>query len=244
MAPYQLTIAYDGTDFYGFQRQSNCRTVQQEIEIALKKIGWLGDTILSAGRTDIGVHAEGQEISFELDWAHHPIDLVKAVNSHLPADISVRDAKKVDSGFHPRYDAVERKYRYQIVFLEQRDAIHERFHWRVWPKPKNSLLEEGAGIILGTHDFSRFGKPPRDDISTTRTIYQAKWSFFENYAFFTITSKAFLYHMVRRIVFLLVRLGQERFCAIDLEKSFDEKVKLPTGIAPAHGLFLEKVNYR
>ena len=244
MAPYQLTIAYDGTDFYGFQRQKNCRTVQQELEVALKRVGWLGSTIFSAGRTDTGVHAEGQVVSFDLDWSHRPADLVKAINSHLPADISVKTARLVGEEFHPRYDAVERKYRYQIVLLEEKDAILERFYWRVWPKPDLSLLEEGARIILGTHDFAKFGKPPRDDASTIRTIYQANWTFKSNYAYFSIISKAFLYHMVRRLVFLLVRLGQNRFNAIDLEKSFEETVKLPTGIAPANGLFLEKVNYR
>jgi tRNA pseudouridine38-40 synthase len=244
MAPYQLTIAYDGTDFFGYQRQDGCRTVQRELESALKQIGWKDSTIISAGRTDAGVHAEGQVVSIDLEWVHRNKDLVKAINSLLPTDISVKSAKRVEANFHPRYDAVERRYRYQIVFSEGRDAILERFYWRVWPKPERIMLEKGAQIILGTHDFRKMGKPPSDEISTIRTIYQAKWIFRKQYAFFSISSKAFLYHMVRRIVFLLVRLGQNKFDAIDLEKSFEENVKLPTGIAPAQGLFLEKVNYR
>jgi tRNA pseudouridine38-40 synthase len=244
MAPYQLTIAYDGTDFCGFQRQKNRRSVQQEIENSLRNMGWSGRSILSAGRTDAGVHADGQVIAFDLDWSHRPVDLVKALNGHLPSDISVKSAKLVSPDFNPRFDARERKYRYQVVFLPVRDPIHERYFWRVWPEPDHDLLLSSTEIICGQHDFKEFGRPPKPDVSTVRTIYTAKWNFIdEEEAFFTITSKAFLYHMVRRIVFLLVRVGQGRIDAIELEKSFEKNGKLPTGIAPARGLFLEEVNY-
>ncbi len=244
MAPYQLTIAYDGTEFYGFQRQKNRRTVQQEIEKSLHKIGWQGSSILSAGRTDTGVHADGQVIVFEIDWAHKPVDLVNALNSYLPTDISVKCVQVAPENFHPRFNARERKYRYQIVFLSQRDPVLERFFWRVWPEPDHDLLKSAAQILCGTHEFSEFGRPPKPEVTTIRTVFSAGWNFFElDKAFFTITSKAFLYHMVRRIVFLLVRVGQGKLNAIELENSLKNKEKLPAGIAPAHGLFLEEVNY-
>lgn len=244
MAPYQLTIAYDGTEFFGFQRQKNRRTVQVELELALREIGWQERTILCAGRTDAGVHAEGQVITFNLDWAHDPDELVKALNSRLPLDVSVRTAQITSLNFHPRYDAKVRQYRYQTVFLPERDPILERYYWRVWPEPDHGLLENAAGIILGEHDFHEFGKPPKEDVTTIRSVYSAEWQFLDDgKAYFTISSKAFLYHMVRRIVFLLVRVGQKKVKAIELEKSFEKHGKLPAGIAPSQGLFLEKVNY-
>ncbi|MBM3137128.1 MAG: tRNA pseudouridine(38-40) synthase TruA [Chloroflexi bacterium] len=244
MAPYQLTIAYDGTEFFGFQRQKNRRTVQDELERALREIGWQERSILSAGRTDTGVHAEGQVIAFKLDWVHCPDELVKALNSRLPLDVSVRTARITSGNFHPRYDATTRRYRYQIVFLPERNPILERYHWRVWPEPDHEMLMAASEIILGEHDFAEFGKPPKEEVSTIRSIFCADWEFFEDGgAHFLISSRAFLYHMVRRIVFLLVRVGQGKVEAIELEKSFKKTGKLPPGIAPAHGLFLEEVNY-
>ena len=244
MAPYQLTIAYDGTEFFGFQRQKYHRTVQDEIERALREIGWQERTILCAGRTDAGVHAEGQVIALKLDWSHSPEDLVKALNSRLPLDVSVRSARIASKNFHPRYDAQVRQYRYQAAFISERDPILERYHWRVWPEPDHGLLETAAEIILGEHDFCEFGKPPKKEVTTIRSVYTAEWQFLKDgKAYFTISSKAFLYHMVRRIVFLLVRVGQKKVEAIELEKSFEKLGKLPAGIAPSQGLFLEKVNY-
>ena len=105
MERYQLILAYDGTDFFGFQRQGNTRTVQQVVEKALSELGWQEETILFAGRTDSGVHASGQVVSFSLVWQHDDVDLVNALNAKLPADAAVRDITQVKAGFHPRYDA-------------------------------------------------------------------------------------------------------------------------------------------
>lgn len=244
MAPYKLTIAYDGTNYSGFQRQKNNRTIQGEIEKALRRIGWRGNSILSAGRTDSGVHADGQVIAFTLNWAHCPLDLARALNDHLPADISVKSAEVAAESFHPRFAAKARKYRYQCVFLPHREPILERFSWRVWPLPDQQLLQASAEVLQGEHDFYEFGKPPKADGSTNRTIFSADWEFENNHqASFAISSEAYLYHMVRRIVFLLIRIGQRRLDAKELERSFERQGKLPAGIAPAHGLFLEEVNY-
>ncbi len=244
MALYKLTIAYDGTDFSGFQRQINKRTIQGELEQALRKIGWRGKSILYSGRTDSGVHAEGQVIACALDWGHRPIDLVKALNTLLPKDISVIGAQIVPDGFHPRYDAVERRYRYQIAVMPERNPLIERYFWRVWPEPDKELLESGAKVIVGRHDFSGFGRTNKGGATTMRTITEANWRFEGlDEAYFTIASKAFLYHMVRRIVFLLVRIGQNKLDAIEFERSFQKQGKLPAGIAPAQGLFLEQIYY-
>ena len=153
MALYQITISYDGTDFQGFQRQLNCRTVQGEIEHALRKLGWSGRTIKSSGRTDTGVHAEGQIAAFELDWNHSDKELEKAVNFLLPSDISINRAVRAKVGFHPRYDAKLRKYRYQIYIGSTAEPLAERYHWRVWPEPSFELMNRAANVICGEHNF-------------------------------------------------------------------------------------------
>jgi tRNA pseudouridine38-40 synthase len=111
MARYKVILAYDGTHFLGFQRQGPKRTVQAELEKALRGLGWTGRAILSSGRTDSGVHAAGQVAAFDLEWAHSDEALVSAINVHLPQDAAVLTARKERDDFHPRFDALERCYR-------------------------------------------------------------------------------------------------------------------------------------
>jgi tRNA pseudouridine38-40 synthase len=105
MARYQLILAYEGTDFAGFQRQRNARTVQEVVETALRELGWQEESILFAGRTDAGVHATGQVISFSLDWQHHDDELLNALNARLPQDTVGQSIGQAKAEFHPRYDA-------------------------------------------------------------------------------------------------------------------------------------------
>jgi len=114
-AHYKVILAYNGSDFAGFQRQQSARTVQGEFETGLRKLGWDGQSILGAGRTDTGVHAKGQVVSFSLDWAHSLEDLQNALNYYLPAGIAVQSLAKVTPTFHPRYDAKARHYRILLL---------------------------------------------------------------------------------------------------------------------------------
>src|SRR5512137_332993 len=133
MARYQIIVAYDGTGFFGSQRQGRTRTVQSEIEKALREIGWNGRSILLAGRTDSGVHASGQVAAFDLDWAHSSRQLQKALNANLPADMAVRSVNLVHDPFHPRLHPVSRRYQSRLFRQQIRDPLRERFSWRVWP---------------------------------------------------------------------------------------------------------------
>jgi len=245
MALYQITISYDGTDFHGFQRQPNNRTVQGEIEHALMKLGWSGRTIISSGRTDTGVHAEGQIAAFELDWNHSDEELAKALNFLFPVDISINRAARAKAGFHPRYDAQFRKYRYQIYIGSTAESLAERYHWRVWPEPSFELMNKAAKMICGDHDFSLYGKPPKKGGRTLRSIEFAEWEREKtrNKAFFQIKANSFLYHMVRRITFILVRVGQGKVTMDTIIGSVNGVDNLPPGIAPAKGLFLEEIFY-
>lgn len=245
MARYQIILAYDGTDFLGFQRQGKGgRTVQLEVENALRRLNWQGQSILSAGRTDCGVHAAGQVIAFDLDWKHSPQELGLALNANLPTDVAVQNVSPVQADFHPRYDALGRMYRYQIYCGHFRDPLRERFCWQIMPEPDLQRMNEAARALIGIHDFAAFGTPPRTGGSTIRCVYQANWSQTEEdcYQFF-IAANAFLYHMVRRCVFLLVKIGQQRMNLSDLITAVNEQKKPSPGIAPAHGLSLQNVWY-
>ncbi len=247
MARYQVILSYDGTDFYGFQRQTKAtrnRTVQGVVELALRKLGWQGRSILSAGRTDTGVHACGQVVAFDLDWAHTTDKLQAALNAALPPDVAVRQVSPALPDFHPRYDALARRYQYRIFYQPVRDPLRERYAWRVWPEAKLDRMQQAADTLLGSHDFSPFGASPRAGGTTVREIVRAKWLMESNYVVFEIVANAFLFHMVRRLVSILVSVGQG-IVETDvihrcLEKGMPLKVK---GLAPPQGLTLMEVSY-
>jgi tRNA pseudouridine38-40 synthase len=244
MEHYQLTLAYDGTDFEGFQRQGSKRTVQFEFEQTLRKLEWDGKAILSAGRTDAGVHANGQVIAFDLDWHHSLKDLEEALNSRLPRDMAVREIKLAKEGFHPRFDAKARTYRYHIYFSEGRDPVRERYAWRLDWKLNRQILSEASQMINGTHNFLSFGRAMSPGASTERVVFYAGWrTSLGKELTFQITANAFLYHMVRRLVFLQVKLASGKMDLEDFQNGIKQQTLLPPGISPANGLFLHKIYY-
>lgn len=243
MALYQLKIMYDGTDFLGFQKQGKGRTVQAEIESALHEIGWQGRSIQSAGRTDAGVHASGQMVSFKFETHLKKEMLQKALNAYLPADVAIEDIQIAPKGFHPRFSAKRRKYVYRLYCQEQRNPLLDRFSWHVWPALDFNLLKEAANLLLGEHDFRAFGRPPREETGTIRSILRAVWKRNEAGLRFEVTGIAFLYHMVRRMVFLQVQVAQGRIAMNDLQSALNGDLAIKPGIAPAHGLELSEIVY-
>jgi tRNA pseudouridine38-40 synthase len=255
MARYQVIIAYDGTRYMGYQRQHACtssqpepvksavRTVQGDVEAALRQVGWSGRSILSAGRTDTGVHAAGQVIAFDLEWKHTSQALCQALNANLPADIAAQRVTQVSPDFHPRFDAVSRRYRYTIFCQAERDPLRERYAWRVWPAVQQAVLQEPAQLFLGEHNFSAFGTPPKPEGSTVRCVMQAGWTACGQGLCFEICANAFLYHMVRRLVFIQVLVGQGKLALEDVRRSLATGQMPVPGIAPAHGLALVEVEY-
>jgi tRNA pseudouridine38-40 synthase len=250
MARYQLTLAYNGTGFFGSQRQANSRTVQGELEKALQKLGWTGRSVLLSGRTDTGVHATGQVASVDLDWSHSEGDLLKALNATLPADMAVHQIQVAQEKFHPRFDATSRCYRYRLFCLPIRDPLREPFAWRVWPMINSELLANTASLFPGTHDFSAFGSPTTPTGTTVRTVMKARWMQAEKDEwYFEVQADAFLYRMVRRLVFVQVAVAQGKSSAAAVARSLAEPVsagkrsEIPAGLAPAHGLTLIEVTY-
>jgi tRNA pseudouridine38-40 synthase len=244
MALYKIRVSYDGTEYFGFQRQLNKRTIQGELENALGKLGWAGKSIIASGRTDAGVHAIAQVVTFELNWSHNEETLQKALNSQLPVDISVRCAELAEYNFHPRYNAKYRKYRYQIYISSTPDPLLERYNWRVWPKVDLDLMNQAAEVLIGNKDFSALGKPYKKEGRTRRIIELANWErISDKRLFFTIRANSFLYHMVRRITFVLVNAGQHKVKIESIKESLNGNDNLQSGIAPAKGLFLEEIIY-
>ena len=252
MARYQLTLAYDGTNFFGSQRQAKPRTVQGELEKSLCKLGWTGRSVLMSGRTDTGVHATGQVASCDLDWSHTEDELVRALNALLPADMAVHEATMVHDRFHPRFDATSRRYRYRLFCQSLRHPIRERFAWRLWHEINREVLANTAELFLGTHDFSAFGSPTTPKGTTVRTVMKAEWiqaRGVQDEWHFEIQADAFLYRMVRRLVFVQVAVAQGKFSADVVARSLAEpaaggkRSEIPAGLAPAHGLTLVEVTY-
>ena len=242
---FQIRISYDGTEFHGSQYQPELRTVQGELEKKLPKINWNGKTVLFAGRTDAGVHAAGQVIAIDIDWKHTEKELQKAINAVLPQDISAVEVKRTKVDFHPRYQALSREYHYQIINSPTRDPLQERYIWRVWPKLDVELIEEASRHLIGSHDFAAFGKPHQPGGSTIREITRAVWRKEGSKLVFELEGNAFLYHMVRRIVAVLVKIGQ----GIEPENSIEKYLDNPggpeaQGLAPAQGLSLVEVKYQ
>lgn len=244
MERYKVTLAYDGTHFFGYQRQGSSRTVQLEVEAALRRLNWQGRAILSSGRTDSGVHASGQVIAFDLEWGHGVEALVRALNANLPEDVAVKTAEVAPADFHPRYDATSRCYHYHVLFAPERDPLQDRYVWRVWPPCEVEGLQAAARLLHGTHDFAAFGTPPRIGGSTIRTVFKAGWQVKEDgEMLFEVIANAFLYHMVRRMVFLQVLVGQQRISLDALQGAVETAASLTPGLAPPQGLFLKEVLY-
>ena len=244
MERYQAILAYDGTSFWGFQAQPGFRTVEGELRSALSSLGWRGRSLLSGGRTDAGVHAEGQVAVFDLEWTHPPEELQRALNAFLPGDISCQTLRVAAPDFHPRYHALRRCYRYRVLPAPERDPLRERYALRVWPAPDVERMTEVARALPGKRDFRAFGSAPRKGSHTVRTVFQANWERLGDCLDFWIEADAFLFRMVRTIVGTLLEVGNGRRSPEEFQKLLESP---PLGRsappAKAQGLCLMRIDY-
>lgn len=244
MERYQVILAYDGTQFQGFQRQKKARTVQGVVEESLRLLGWRGQSILAAGRTDAGVHATGQVIAFDLHWVHSEAELLRALNAHLPPDVAARRLGIASENFHPRYAARARRYQYRLFCDGIRAPLEERYAWRVWPEVSIAQMQQATTHLHGAHDFAAFGAPHHPEGSTVREISRAMWCEDGRHLVFEIVGNAFLYHMVRRLVSFLVNIGQGQESPDQMLEYLENGQQTGVmGLAPAHGLCLCEVIY-
>lgn len=245
MPNIKAIVEYDGTDFFGFQRQPSKTTVQGEIERALAKVFQVDKfRIVAAGRTDAGVHATGQVISFECpDW--FPADRIRpAANGHLPTSIRLRRTEVAADEFHARYSAKSRTYVYVVLNRESPTAILTRYVWHVMRPLGLDAMRTAAEPLVGEHDFASFGMPDRAGGRTTRRI-QSLWIRPRKDAiFFGVTADGFLRGMVRAIVGALVETGIGKRCpesVAEILAACDRRASRMS--APPRGLYLTRVEY-
>lgn len=245
MAHYQATIEYDGTDFYGFQRQARARSVQGVMEAVLARFnGGEPVTVRGAGRTDTGVHATGQVIDFRLTWRKDEAELLRALNAMLPPDVAVRNLALAPEGFHARYDALSRAYCYTLLTSSIRQPLLHRTSFHVRHSLDTPAMDRAVRRLLGERDFATFGRATTDSGSTTRVLLAARvWQEGE-LVHVGVEANGFLFRMVRGIVAALLEVGQGRRSPEWMDELLAARDRAAVGgvIAP-RGLCLVGVRY-
>ena len=240
----KLILAYDGGKYHGFQRQNNAISVQNVLEKKLAIVFGGEIKLAASGRTDAGVHAYGQVVSF-LTEGTIPIDrVVRAINSHLPSDIVVRSAEEVALDFSARHSAKDKIYIYKIQQGEVLDPFKRQYAWYIRKELNVDKMNEAMQCIVGTHDFSAFRAVGSAPMHPVRTIFEAKCKLEGDTIEFVFWGNGFLYHMARNLVGTLVNVGKGKTTLEDFKGILEGKDRQKAGMtAPAQGLYLKEVNY-
>lgn len=243
MRKFALVVEYDGTDFAGFQLQRTARTVQGALEQALLSVTREAVRVAGAGRTDAGVHAWGQVVSFATGSRWEASELLRALNAVLPEDVAVLRCIEVPDSFHARFSAARREYVYRILNRPFRSALERRRAWHVaWPLDE-AVMHQGCLALEGRHDFASFSGAGRRE-RTIRTVWAASCQRAGDEIRMKITADAFLPHMVRNIVGTLIWLGTGKLDLarfVEILRAGDRSLAGPT--APPWGLYLAGVDY-
>lgn len=254
MASFKITLAYDGTDFCGWQAQAAGRTVQQTVEQAWEQVTGERLRLVASGRTDAGVHATGQIASLESASQLPPETLCRALNANLPADVRILDVSPAWPGFHAIRDTRSKRYRYLIQPGSQANPFHRRYAWLVSHPLDTERMRAAAVKLSGTHDFASFQGSGSVRRTTERTISDftvdvipSPWEIGSSGRLICIEVEAdgFLYNMVRILVNTLHDVGsgkRELAWVDDVLRARDRRVASAT--APAHGLCLREVKLR
>ncbi len=249
MARYKITLEYVGTNFSGWQRQKNNYSVQEAIESAAKKLLQEDVELVVAGRTDAGVHAEGQVAHFDIKKKFCSRKMTLGLNFHLKnekfgSNISVKKAIKVNDNFNARFSAKKKLYQYLIYNSIYRSPILDSNTWWV-SKPLNyKKMVEASNHLIGMHDFSSFRSKGCQAISPLKTIEKIKISKEYNIIKLNFLAKSFLYNQVRIIVGTLKEIGEGLISVKEIKEILKKKNRKFAGItAPAKGLTLKKISY-
>ncbi len=240
----KITVSYDGTSYCGWQTQPNGVTVQETIENAIFKAVGQKIKITGSGRTDAGVHANGQVATFSLDSSIPPEKIFKALNAYLPNDIRILDSQAVEEDFNALKNAKRKTYSYSFYVSETELPLKERFAVNLDRFPDIALMRECADLFVGEHDFKCFNASGGGAKTTVRTVYSVDIKVAQNDIVVLVTGNGFLYNMVRTMVGTILAVGNK-------EKELSTvKTMLETGdrtlcgrTLPAKGLCLEKVIY-
>ena len=240
-----LIIEYDGTAYHGFQLQAKLPTIQGEIERALAKLTGERRRVLAASRTDAGVHARGQVVSFRTGSHLPEATFISGLNHYLPGDIAVRAAYRVDDSVNVRRDAVSREYNYYILNSPTRSPVRRRFSYLVPGELDIKAMNEACRVLVGEHDFASFASQMEvGRKGTVKNVCRARVEREEELVVFSVVANSFLPHQVRNTVGVLLKVGSGKMNTgevIDIIEA--RKVGLAGPTVPACGLFLERVNY-
>jgi tRNA pseudouridine38-40 synthase len=248
MPTFRLTLAYDGTDFAGWQRQPKVRTIQEELEAALGRVTTWRPICFASGRTDAGVHALGQVVSFDSATRLPPAELTKALNAELPEDMHVFDVQRAPDGFHAQKYAVRKRYRYLIEDGRPRDLFARNYLWHIRQRLDIEAMQTAGNALLGKHDFISYEGGGSSRITTERTIFdlfvERRQSELTHRIAIEVEAYGFLYNMVRIIVGTLVQVGKGKESIDWPAKLLELRDRAKSGMtAPAQGLYLVGVQY-
>jgi len=245
MPRFRAIVEYDGTDFLGFQRQAQGRTVQGELEAALGRIGWAGTAVLGAGRTDAGVHAAGQVAHVDIARPTVPDTVRDAVNQHLkPLPIAILAAEAVDESFDARMSAIQRAYRYRIVNRRAPLALEAGRAWQVMRPLDAAAMHAAAQHLVGHHDFSSFRAAECQAKSPVKTLDRLTVARAGEEIRVEASARSFLHHQVRSMVGSLALVGEGKWSADDIARALAARDRTACGpVAPPDGLYLVKVDY-
>ncbi len=239
-----LVVEYDGRRYYGFQWQPGLPTIQSELEHAIRKLTRERRRVRGSSRTDTGVHAKGQMVSFRTGTGYPTETYVRALNYYLPEDIAVRAAACVDDDFDVRHDALSREYEYRILNRATRSPLDAGTAVLITGPLDIDRMNEACELMKGTHDFSSFAASMGQKGSMVRTVHKAVMSRDGDMVLFHIIASSFLPHQVRNTIGLMIRLGQGKVTVDEFREIMEQKILGLAGpAAPAYGLCLIRVNY-
>ena len=242
MATYRIDLAYLGTGFHGYAAQPNVRTVQGELEAAIARVLGPVETFV-AGRTDKGVHASGQVVSFSTDGAVEPSRLQRSLNKQLGPEVAVSELRQVDDGFHARFSATGRRYVYKILNRTAPDPFLAHVSWHYTTPLDLAAMNDGCAALVGKHDFASLCRAAAGK-STVRDLRRVHWSEDGDMRLLEVAASSFCHQMVRSIVALSVEVGRgklESAAVGDVLAAQDRNAGF--GAAPPHGLTLVEVTY-
>ncbi len=245
MKNVKLTLAFDGGNYNGSQKQDNTNlTIEENLEKALKVVLNEKPELVFSSRTDKGVHAYGMVVNFKTRSKKALGDIQKEVNKELPNDIVIRQIEKVDDDFHARYKSKAKVYQYKIYNDDKIDPFKRKYYYFKREKLDIDKMREAAELIVGTHDFIGFSSVKKSKKSTVKTINKIDIVKEDKDIFIFVEGDNFLYNMVRIIVGTLIEIGVGNMDKENITKVFEDKVRNEAGktIAP-NGLYLQKVVY-
>ena len=253
MRTLKLTVSYDGTRFVGWQRQAEGESIQGLLEDALGRLEGGPVTVQGAGRTDAGVHAVAQVASAAVTVRHDAATILRAVNAQLPPDIRVTDVLDVADSFQARFNARAKAYRYVIANVPAANPFIWRFAWHI-PEPLDrASMETAAAALIGVHDFAAFQSASTEVATSVRTLTESAIrdghaelpdAVLHQLLVYDVSGNGFLRHMVRSIVGTLVQVGRGRRPVASMRELLESGSRASAGPkAPAHGLFLVRVEY-